>query len=400
MVIVDRLLAWLRTGPGYVPTRWSLLRIAIVTVVALVVAGMVLPGKISTIDDGKYNGLATKTTRNIALPFGDTRGFRPTDRPNSFRVAWVGGSELLGKGLGKRAFIPGVAAKEIGRVGGKPISTDIYYMDAIRLTDELSALTSAVASKPDLVVVSLNPVWVMNDLAVQQWGYLDGNLALHSVDKPALWPVVASLVSPGDAGWKVLSGISGVVNDRYDWGVDLTEKTAGWSFLHEIKDAKPPELSKLAQLGLRRPVDFFFGESQEVEDAAGDVTAAQFAILAREVASRSSFNRTVLRAMMDVVDRAGVDAYFYMPPINAEFYQHPEAKRYVDQVRAMLAEASEGRTNAHLFLDPQGLQDRVPETEYEDIVHVLDPKPEAGVLADDLCKLLKSWNRDPTCEGR
>ena len=68
---------------------------------------------------------------------------------------------------------------------GKRVSTDIYYLNAIRLADELAALSTALAAKPDLVVVSLNPVWVMNDLAVQQWGYLDGELARHSAWPPS-----------------------------------------------------------------------------------------------------------------------------------------------------------------------------------------------------------------------
>lgn len=399
MVIVDRLLAWLQSGPGYTVSRWSLVRIVVVAALALVVVGLVVPDRVTPVADRKYNGLATKSTRNVALPYGDTRGFAPVHRPNSFRITWIGGSEVTGQGRGERGFIPAVATRMIGRVDDRPISTDIYYEDAIRLSDELSALTSALATKPDLVVVSLNPVWVMNDLAVQSWSYLDGNLAVHSLLRPSLWPISASLVSPGDLGWKVLSGVSGSIDDRYDWGVKLSDKTSGWSFLHDVKDAKPPKPSVLAQLATRRPVDFFFGHEQD-QFSGDSVTQAQFNILAREMSSKSSFNKTVLQAMFDLVDRAGVDTYFYVPPINAEWYKNPVAKKYIAQLREKLAAATAGHTNAHVVFDPQGLQDRVPETEYKDIVHALDPKPEAGVLADDLCDLLRRWGKNPTCEGR
>ena len=42
----------------------------------------------------------------------------------------------------------------------------------------------------------------------------------------------------------------------------------------------------------------------------------------------------------------------------------------------------------------------MPPVKYEDIVHVLQPKPEAAVLAGDLCQLLRKQGRDPECEGR
>ncbi len=66
----------------------------------------------------------------------------------------------------------------------------------------------------------------------------------------------------------------------------------------------------------------------------------------------------------------------------------------------MLVDATKGHTNDKVVFDTQGLQDRVPPVKYEDIVHVLQPKPEAAVLAGDLCKLLRKQGRDPECEGR
>jgi hypothetical protein len=400
-MIADRLIDWLRTRVGYAPTRWSLARIAAFAVVGLLVTSLIVPNRISDILDGKYNGLATKSVRSVALPLADTRGFEPTKRPKQFRVAWIGGSETLGVGVGHRAFIPGRTARNIGKVDGKRISTDVFYLDAIRLSDELSALGTALASKPDMVVVSLNPVWVMNDVAVQQWNYLDGNLALHASSSPAAWPIIASLVSPGDVGWKVLSRLSSAVDDRYDWGVRLNEKTDGISFLHPVKHPKPVKQTELGALALRRPVDFFLEHAMAGRSEPDDPLASQLLVLEREVESSSAFNKSVLRAMFDLIDRAGVDAYFYVPPINPEIYATPAAKEYIAELRKMLAEATAGRTNAHLVFDTQGLQDRIPATtEFEDLVHTLDPRPEASILSDDLCGLLRTWGRDPQCEGR
>ena len=403
MVDVDALLAWLRRVVGYVPTPWSLVRVAAFTAVVLLLAAVVIPDRPGQTRTAPYNRrLATATTRNVTLPLNDPRGFKPTPRAKTFRVAWVGGSELLGVKPRERAFIPQLVNDRIGSVDGRKTSTDIYFLNAIRLADELAAQSAAVSSKPDMVVVSLNPVWVLNDLAVQQWGYLDGVLAQGSIWPPSRWPAAASLVSPGDAGWRLLSGLSRPIEDRYDWGVDESDKTDSFSFLDSVDDNAPPPLTGLGALGQRRPVDFFFSDyiDGKAESANQGLRDTQLRILQREIDSKSALNRTVLRQMLEVARRSGIPTYFYVPPIDPKVYGAGGGKQYIDQVRQMLASATEGATNAKVAFDPQGLQDRVRPVEYQDIVHVLQPKPEARVLAGDLCQLLRKQGRDPECEGR
>ena len=250
-MIADRLLAGLRERLGFVPTTWSLVRIAGFTIAGLRDR---IPGRSGPTgqprDRAVQPGLSdAHHAQRLACPFGDTRGFKPTSRPGKFQVAWIGGSETLAVGRGHRAFIPRLVTDRVGTVDGRRVSTDVYFLNAIRLTDELAALSAAVAEKPDLLVISLNPVWVLNDLAPQQWGYLDGTLARHSLWPPSRWPVAASLVSPGDVGWKALSRVSpSPVGDRYEWGVDLAEKTSGLTFLDDVEDVTTPAPTGLERL--------------------------------------------------------------------------------------------------------------------------------------------------------
>jgi hypothetical protein len=398
-MIADRLLAALRERVGFVVTTWSLVRIGLVTVAGLLVAGLVIPSHLADLADSPYSALATKNTRNVSLPFGDTRGFQPTSDPDAFRVAWVGGSETLSVGKDHRGFIADLVGERLGKVDGKDVSTDVFYLDAIRLADELAALSAAIESKPDVVVISLNPVWVLNDLAAQQWGYLDGILARHGSWPPSHWPVAASFVSPGDIGWKVLSRLSpSAVADRYDHGVELADKTSDLTFLDAVEGGTPPEPSELQALGATRPVDFFFNRYLQDRSVGMSLSQKQFAILRREVTSRSAVNRTILREMFQMARRAGVDTYFYMPPINPAVYADPQGRAYFEQVREQLASATAGRTTERVRFDPQGLQDRVPVTRYKDIVHVLDGSAEADVLAGDLCDLLVSGDHQAGCE--
>ena len=305
MVTVDALLAWLRRVTGYTPTVWSLLRIGVVLVLALVLAGVVLPDHPGQTRTAPYNSrLATPTTRNVALPLNDPRGFKPSNHPNRFNVAWVGGSELLGVDPKRPAFIPRLVNDKIGAVDGHRVDTDIYFLNAIRLADELSAESAAVAAKPDMLVISLNPVWVLNDLAVQQWGYLDGVLARGSLWPPSSWSVGASLVSPGDVGWRALSSISRPVQQRYDWGVKTSNKTGSFTFLDSKTDKAPPPLTPLGAFAAKRPVDFWFSHFSS-SSTSRNLSDVQLRIMERELASKSAMNPTVLNRMFDMAHRAG-----------------------------------------------------------------------------------------------
>lgn len=401
MILADRLLAFMRGRIGFVPTGWSLVRITLVVAIALFVAGVIVsprPGDLST---ALYNkAFASPNVRNVALPLGDPRGFDATPNRNRFKIAWIGGSETLAVGSKTGAFIPRLVSEQIGSVESRKVSTDIYFLNAIRVADELAALSSALSSKPDLVVISLNPVWVLNDLAAQQWNYLDGALARQSVWPASRWVVGASLLSPGDFGWRVLSSTSPpLIGDRFEWGRNVAEQTGGLSFLDVVTDAEPPPTTELGELASRRPVDFWFSRF-EPSNKGTSLPVRQLSLLEREVASKSDLNEAVVRQMFEMVRSAGVDTYFYMHALDPTVYAEPDAKRYISDLRNNLAELTEGRTSAHIVFDPEGLQDRVAPTKYKDIVHVFDGTNEAAVLTTDLCALLRSVGRHPTCEAR
>ena len=392
-MIADRLLARLRGLVGYVPSAWSLVRIVCFTLLGLQVMSLVVPYQPGELVSPWNRVKGTNRSHVVSLQLGDTRGYAPSAPPGAYRIAWVGGSEILGVRPRHQSIIPGLVNNRINEVDGKRTATDVYFQNAMRLADELSSLHRALASKPDLVVVSLNPVWVLNDLAVQQWGYLDGLLARGGAWPPAAWPVAASLVSPGDVGWKGLSTLFGSIDDRLYWGTELTEKTANRSFLSKVEGGSEPAPTGLGALGLRRPVDFF-AEHREHLPANPSLLDRQLALLRTGVNPSATLNRHVLQDMLDATRRAGVDAYFYVPGIAPQVYAEPEGARSVDQLRELLAEAARGHTSTRVHFDTQGLQDRVPPTTYKDIIHKLDPEPEVTVLTEDLCALLEQRGHD------
>ncbi len=396
--MADQLLARLQRVLGYVPTTWSLVRIACFVALGLLIATLVPPHPGDSSISPYNRVIGADHSRVVSLPLGDTRGFRPTNHRRAFRIAWIGGSEMVGVEPGQRAVIPGLVNNRIGTVDGRRTTTDIYFLNAIRLADELAALKRALAAKPDMVVISLNPVWVLNDLAVQQWGYLDGQIARGSMWPPSSWPVAASLVGPGDVGWRALSGVSGAVNDRLYWGTELTAKTSNLSFLDKVAGGTEPPLSDLGKLALRRPVDFWH-ENYSAAPRGSSLITKQLSILKRGVSSESSLNNRVLQEMFAAARRAGVDTYFYMPAIAPQVFAEPKGTRHIRKLQQLLAETTKDETNDRVVFDPKGLQDRVPPAPYKDIIHKLDPIPEVKLLTGDLCALLERRGHRTECEA-
>lgn len=398
MVIVDRLLKLLAERWRFRLTRWSVLRILAVMVLTLALLSWVLPDRPGSLKANSYNReFHLQVSRNVTYPLGDTRGFANATKRGRFNVAWIGGSEILRVQPGHRSFIPELVTQRLGKVRGRKIWTSVYFMNAIRLTDELTALESALATKPKLVVVSLNPLWVLNDAAVQGWPYLNGILARNAIWPPSRWPVAASLLTPGDVGWRFLSAVSRPVRERYNWGVRMASRTGGLTFLKAVTDPHPPAPTAMDLLNSARPVDFFLEHSDSIRiPVNADILHTQEPVLEREMYTTSSFNAKVLQQMFEMVRRAGVRAYFYVPPINEKVAAIPKYADVLAELTRRLAEVTRGQTTSRVVFDPAGLQSRVPPMKFEDIIHVYKPAPEVEIIRRDLCDLLTHNGIEPT----
>ena len=229
-VIADRLLARLRSLVGYVPTAWSLVRIAVLHAARAAghLAGRALPARRADqpVEQGQghrplprrqpaargHPRLRAGRTARL-LPHRLDRWFGDPRRPAAAPVDHPGAGQRPDRRGRRQARRPPTSTSRTRC--GSPTSCP--------------RCTAALASKPDLVVVSLNPVWVLNDLAVQQWGYLDGLLARGSVWPPSqLARCRVAGESRATSGWK---GLSAPVRRRSTtatyWGAELTEKTVG-----------------------------------------------------------------------------------------------------------------------------------------------------------------------------
>ena len=272
---VDQLVERMRSRG--LSTSWaSLARIAIWFVVGLVLIDLVLPDKTPNLARRLVQPPGAKPFgyRSITAPRGDPRGFTPTPNDDVFKIAWIGGSELRETRGDVLSFLPMSVRSRMPVVDGRPVSIDMYFVSGMRLFDEYAAVLAAIDDDVDAIVVSVNPVWSMNDLAIQGWDNLDPHLAVDAASRPSAWRLAASFLDPSDVLWGFSSALT-AIDDRYQWetapGLGRSMETAPEPAAPTTPsgDAVPSVLDRIRQM--TSPLEFWseFGSSIDADLGIG-----------------------------------------------------------------------------------------------------------------------------------
>lgn len=106
----------------------------------------------------------------IPLAWGARRGFRtdiPPRRPGEVRLAWVGGSSLrVGDRDAPASYLPDlVRARLRGRLARDP-RVHLYLLSAARIYDKYVCVLHALEGRPDLLILTVNPIFDLLDRAI------------------------------------------------------------------------------------------------------------------------------------------------------------------------------------------------------------------------------------------
>ena len=284
----------------------------------------------------------------VSLTLGDTRGFRPTDQPERLPDRLdrrVRGAR--GRLRGKASIIPGLVNNRIRTVDGRRTNTDIYFLNAIRLADELGLARTRARRQAGPGGGQPQP-----GLGPQRPGGAAVGLSRRHA-RPGQ-PVAAVAAGRWRRRWSARVMPAGAAcraswarsNDRLHWGTELTEKTV---------EAVVPAPGQGGRRAGRRPGSasspcagrWTSGTSTTARvppDASLMQTAALRSCTEGSTPSRASTRGSSSRCST-MARRAGVDAYFYVPAIAPEVYADPDGARYINQLRDQLAEVTKGHTN-------------------------------------------------------
>lgn len=379
-----------------VPSLGSLLRIATWAVLTIVAISVVLPDRQVDRAADAYNRTAsTEFVENVGSQRGDQRGFAPRNTPG-FRIAWTAGSSIQSISPDLYTFIPIQVRDRLPTLREEPVYVDMYFLSGMRTVDEYAAVLRAIDSDPDMLVVTLNPLWALNDLAVQGWDNLDGHTAATNLTTPSAWPLTASLVGPADLAWGLAGTQVDVIEDRYHWGTRLSVRLEDVKLLDvaPAEDATPTELQKIAAMQI--PVSFWAGYRPTVDPGAA-LADRQVALFERSINSQSSVSETALELLFEAVEQSGIPTYVYVAPVDPEAIANPETDRALAQIEDRLSEYEERYSSSIVHIDSSSAIRQLDPFEFNDIVHLAEVGPFADHLATKLCELARDNDIEANC---
>jgi hypothetical protein len=398
-MITDRWLSQLERLRLIEISWWTLARVLAWMVATLVLIGLAVPDRDVDLARDKYNRQsATDDVRVVGTERGDQRGFAPTPDADMFKIAWIAGSSIQGVDPSNPTFVPVELQKRLAMVDGRPVSIDIYFLSGMRIIDQYAAVLAALEAEPDMIVVTLNPVWVLNDRAVQGWDNLDGILAADLLSSPRDWRLLASIVSPSD----LLGGTVGrrfdAYDDRYHWGQRLHDRLGDFSLLDSAPlppEADPTELEEIAAMQI--PIYFWDEYAPTVGD---DVTgvARRAAAFQRGGDAPSGVNQAALRGMFRQLADTEIPVYLYLAQIDEAVLDDPRVSAAVQLIEQRIESIAAETEATNVVLQPRSVSRTLTGLPFKDIVHLYDVTELTNYLATELCDVLRVQGHEPSCE--
>jgi hypothetical protein len=396
--MIDRINGYMARRFGVGTTAASFVRMHVWAVVFLIVLAQALPSHDAKIVVSRFR--KNIAVQNVALGPNDARGFAKSPfGKDRFRIAWITGSEghLIDKSYSE--FVPNLVARNLPRIGGRRIGVDVYLINAMRVGDIYFSLLDAIESKPDMIVVSLNPAWALNPIATHQWTQLDSRAAVQLLSEPPSWPLAAKLLSPsdlafgiGDKAFRPLrerSYYSRRIHNVVDDFGPLDRKGAAQAALAE----KPTESQRI--LGMLT-VDFWFTHRFHEPRAVGPVRWSQW--IEKSNQGNSVLNRSILRAIAKELRDSGIPSYVYDAPVNSQWLATSKplgaAVRGVEQ---QLERLRGNFTAPNILYQPITATRSLPPLVFRDVVHLKRAGPMGPYLARELCRLVAQVGDGTQC---
>jgi hypothetical protein len=159
-LIIERLLG---RGVGW----WALVRVLVWTLLFVAVIGHFFPkpaqpaGKVHMErSDGFSMILENRQLEDKAIKFNGDNG--------RLRLAWIGASESqLGTNIGEMALsLPMITADRLAEIRDGNVNVYYYLQNGGRFLDVYTFLLDALERDPDVVVITVNPIWTYSDIGM------------------------------------------------------------------------------------------------------------------------------------------------------------------------------------------------------------------------------------------
>jgi hypothetical protein len=367
---------------GVFTTRSSVVRVLVWTVVAA--AGLswaFAPDEPVASDRRIAADVPASDVRYVApQSAGDLSGFlAPEPEDGEFNVAWIGGSEVKLESVS----VPGEFSRRVTTVGGDELVIDTYSIVAMRVIDTYRAVLSAIDNGADAIVIALNPAFTTDEWSLRAWPNLDVSEFASLLGDARTIGLAAAFTSPADAVDRVLTALSPLARARLAANRTMTS----WFDPLDVLDDPPDGTVSTEPLDPRLPSDSSTFWLRQESSRDPEQVDERIAGIVEGFGVGSSTSDSVLDALVEAGEVAGVPVYLYAAPLSQDYLADP---RYADTVAAIERHWQEldERTDAPNVVVEPGMLSRefTVDVPYQDPIHALDAGPLAEIMVERLCE--------------
>ena len=289
----------------------------------------------------------------------------------------------------------------IPEIDGRTVGVEVYSVAAMQPADAYFTLLHAIKTKPDMIVLSLNPVWTLDPIATHQWMQLDSNAARQILTKPNAWPIGAALLSPSDLMWSLASELE-PFKDRSSYSDDIHSLVDDFGPLDrsDLTRAAATQRKDRYQQVLSTPaVGFWFTYRLHLGSFAHP--ARQWAQwIAQSNNGKHALNNMLLQATAKALRDSKIPSYVYLAQVSRTFLEQRTFDRAIAGVERQLEQLRDDFTAPTILYQPKTATRFVRGQlifRNADPVHLKSAGAMGPYLAKQLCRLTFQVDLPTSC---
>jgi len=378
----------------------SILRTLIWVVVGAYVIGLLLPAPKVVLAKNYYNHRLTHLrARDLVLDKNDPRGWQHLKRnPHRFTIAWIGGSTIQKVDPKHPGFVPVDVMRRLPHIDGKPVQINMYLMEASRTFDLFAATADALKTKPDLVVLDLNPIWLFNPNDIQSWTNFNPAAFPSLVTDPGNWPLLSALYSPSDVALSLASGHLASIRDRWSYAKKLREAIDKMTPLTEPPPPAPggPKPTGLEYIATMQEAQNFWNYYRNLPRNIPSPKRYPAALM-QAATDGSSLNDMIVSQMLDMMGDSKIPALAYVSAVDPSTLTDPAVDAALHRIEDHLHAIADDNAARTLLVQWRSGTRLVRGLKFRDMAHMIDDEPMVNELTETICSHLAEIDSSTVC---
>ena len=379
----------------------SIVRTLVWVVLGLYAIGLVLPAPKLAFNSTSHNRqLRGTTTRDLILDKNDPRGWKHLKKdPKKFTIAWIGTSTLQTVKPGHHGYVTVDVTKRLPKIDGKPVQVNLYLFDAGRAFDAYVATEDALRTKPDLIMVDLNAIWLFTERAVQGWPNLNPAALPSLISDPGNWPLIAAMDSPSDAALSLAASHLSSIRDRWSYAQKANALISHLApNLPKIDpSAAAPKLSGLAKIATYQMPLNFWDRYRRQAPRGSSALQQQEGFLLESNTNGSGLTDDIASRLLSSLADSNIPSIVYLSAVNPASFKDPGVDAALHRVETRLQQLADQHRSKNLFVTSRSAIRTVHGLQFKDMVHTTYDPPLVDYLVKMMCSDLNTVNPSGDC---